>query len=78
MSGAFYLVEYMDELEEFFSIGKEIVCYYDKKDLVEKAKYYLRHDAERELIRQAGYRRAIGEHTWQKRFNKVFREIGLI
>ena len=27
MSGGFYMVEYMEELEEFFDIGREIVCY---------------------------------------------------
>lgn len=77
MSGAFYMVEYMQELEEFYEIGKELVCYHDKKDLAEKARYYLVHDGERERIRQAGYRRAISEHTWQKRFEHVFGEIGL-
>ncbi len=77
MSGAFYMVEYMQELEEFYEIGKELVCYHDKRDLADKAKYYLAHDAERECIRQAGYRRAISDHTWQKRFEHVFRKIGL-
>ncbi|MCX5713345.1 MAG: glycosyltransferase [Candidatus Omnitrophica bacterium] len=40
-------------------------------------KYYLAHDIEREEIRQAGYQRAVREHTWQKRFEQVFRQIGL-
>ena len=77
MSGAFYMVEYMGELEEFFEIGKEIVCYHDKADLADKIKYYLAHDAEREAIRQAGYWRAVSEHTWQRRFQMVFETIGL-
>jgi spore maturation protein CgeB len=78
MSGAFYMVEYMEELEEFYQIGKEIVCYHDKDDLADKAQYYLKHDVERERIRLAGYQRAVNEHSWQKRFEYVFREIGLI
>lgn len=77
MSGAFYMVEYMEELEEFFEIGKEVVCYQDKNDLAEKIRYYLKHSSEREKIRQAGYRRAMSEHTWQKRFKKIFKEIDL-
>lgn len=77
MSGAFYMVEYMQELEEFFDIGKEIICYQDKADLVYKVKYYLTHDAEREQIRLAGHRRALTEHTWHKRFEKLFRQVGL-
>ena len=75
MSGGFYLVEYMKELEEFFEIGKEIVCYHNNNDLVEKIKFYLTHDAAREKIRQAGHERCLRDHTWHKRFKKVFCEV---
>jgi spore maturation protein CgeB len=77
MSGGFYMVEYMEELEEFFDIGKEIVCYTDAGDLAEKIKYYLAHDDERERIRKAGYERCLRDHTWHKRFDMVFKETGL-
>jgi spore maturation protein CgeB len=77
MSGGFYMVEYMEELEEFFDIGKEIVCYTGKEDLADKIKYYFEHDVERERIRQAGYSRARRDHTWHKRFQKAFQEMGL-
>lgn len=76
-SGAFYLVEYTDELAEFFEPDREMVFYRSVEDLADKARYYLRHEDERERIRRAGYRRAIAEHTWQKRFAQVFRELGL-
>lgn len=78
MSGGFYLVEYMKELEEFFQIGSEIVCYKDVNDLVKKIKYYLKHDSERESIRIAGYKRAKEQHTWKKRFERAFREMGIL
>jgi spore maturation protein CgeB len=78
MSGGFYMVEYMEELEEFYEIGKEIVCYTSPEDLADKIKYYLTHDTEREAIRQAGHRRAVAEHSWHKRFENVFHEIGFI
>ena len=77
MSGGFYMVEYMEELEEFFEIGEEIVCYKDRADLVEKIKYYLGHDNEREEIRWAGHRRCLRDHTWQKRFEVAFKKMGL-
>ncbi len=77
MSGGFYMVEYMKELEEFFTPGKEIVCYEGPQDLAEKIKYYLSHESERESIRKAGYERAQREHTWQKRFENVFKQAGL-
>jgi spore maturation protein CgeB len=78
MSGGFYMVEYMEELEEFFNIGKEIVCYNTPEDLLDKIKYYLNNDSEREKIRQAGYERCLKDHSWQKRFEMVFRQIGLV
>ena len=78
MSGGFYLVEYMEELEEFFEIGKEIVCYTGPEDLVEQVKYYLRHDSEREKIRRAGHERCLRDHTWQKRFEMAFKQMGML
>jgi len=77
MSGGFYMIEYMEEMEEFFEIGKEIICYYDMDNLVDKIKYYLKNEKEREKIRQAGYKRCLKEHTWHKRFENVFKEMGL-
>ncbi|MBN1427562.1 MAG: glycosyltransferase [Anaerolineae bacterium] len=76
MSGAFYMVEYFDELEEFFEPNKEIVFYSDPSDLVDKARHYLSHDTVRNRIRQASMKRARAEHTWQKRFKMVFETIG--
>jgi spore maturation protein CgeB len=77
MSGGFYLVEYMEELEEFFDIGKEIVCYADPQDLVEKIRYYLEHEDQREEIRKAGYERAVRNHTWHNRFQMAFKQMGM-
>ena len=77
MSGGFYIVEYMEELEEFFEIGKEVVCYTSADDLAEKVAYYLLHEEERERIRLAGFRRAQRDHTWQNRFGAAFRTMGL-
>jgi spore maturation protein CgeB len=77
MSGAFYMVEHFEELAEFFEPDKEIIFFHNPEDLIEKARYYLAHDAERERIRQTGLRRALAEHTWQKRFETAFREMGL-
>ena len=78
MSGGFYMVEYMEELEEFFEIGKEIVCYTGPEDLVDKVRYYLAHDSERERIRKAGYGRCLRDHTWHKRFEMAFGQMGMV
>jgi spore maturation protein CgeB len=78
MSGGFYMVEYMEELEEFFEIGKEIVCYSDQEELADKIRHYLSHDSEREAIRWAGHQRCLRDHTWKKRFEAAFLEMGLV
>lgn len=77
MSGGFYMVEYMEELEEFFEIDREIVCYREPEEMAEKIKYYLNHDEEREAISKAGYKRCLRDHTWHKRFEMAFHEMGL-
>ncbi|MHB9003844.1 MAG: CgeB family protein [Coriobacteriia bacterium] len=77
MSGAFYMLEYVDEIEEFFEVDKEIVCFASRKELVDKARFYLAHPEEREAIRAAGHERALRDHTWQKRLSDAFAEAGL-
>ncbi len=77
MSGAFYMVEHVAELDDFFEIGREIVCYDGADDLVAKCHYYLAHPEERERIRLAGLVRALRDHTWRKRLGDAFREAGL-
>ena len=77
MSGAFYLLEYVDEIEDFFELGREIVCFSSRRELVEKTRYYLANPDEREAIRTAGHRRALKDHTWQKRLANAFAEAGM-
>lgn len=77
MSGAFYLLDYVDEIEAFFELDREIVCFSSRDELVEKVRYYLAHPDEREAIRAAGHERALRDHTWQKRLADAFADAGL-
>jgi spore maturation protein CgeB len=77
MSGGFYVTEYQEEIEAFYEIDREIVCYRSKEELLDKIRFYLHSPARRIQIREAGRRRCLSEHTWAKRFEKVFREIGV-
>ena len=56
---------------------REIVGYTGKKDLADKAAYYLAHPDEREQIRRAGWERARKDHTWHKRFLDSFAQMHL-
>jgi spore maturation protein CgeB len=73
--GTFQISYYVEDLERCFDIGREIVIYSDIEDLVEKIRYYLKHEDEREAIAAAGYRRAIAEHTYMARFTQIANSI---
>jgi spore maturation protein CgeB len=53
------------------------VCFDTVDDLVDRARYYLTHEAERRAIAEAGHRRTLGEHTYEQRFTALFRAAGL-
>lgn len=44
-------------LQSFFQPGREIVGYSDARDLIDKVRYYLTHDEERQQIALGGFRR---------------------
>lgn len=78
MSGGVYLTEHHEELLPFFEIGREIVTYTDFGELVDKIRYLLANPLEAEAIRLAGRARALREHTWEMRFDRVFRLLGAL
>jgi len=77
MSGALYCTGYMDELAEFFEPDEEVVMYRNRHELLEKVSYYLSHPAEAERVRTAGRARALRDHTYRRRFETLFRVVGL-
>jgi spore maturation protein CgeB len=78
MSGGLYLTEHHEELERVYEVGKEIVTYAGQEDLVSKIRWLLSHPEEAERIRLAGRERALREHTWEMRFEKIFGLMGLV
>ena len=74
----FFLSEYVPHLEDYYEVGKEIECFKNIPELIEKIKYYLEHQQEREKIAKAGYERTIRDHTFEKRFNEIFKIMGLV
>jgi hypothetical protein len=76
-SGACYLTTYNWELALHYELGKEILCYRSVEEIVELFSYYRRRPAECWQIAQAAYARCLREHTWEKRFRKLFEETGI-
>ena len=77
MSGALYVTEYQQELEEYFAVGRELLAYTDRDDLLDQVRYYLAHPEHAERIRRAGHHRALRDHTWQHRFQELFTLLNL-
>lgn len=75
--GGFELTQAADDLETYYIPGKEIACFDTLGDLIEKITYYTAHDAERKKIAEAGYLRTIQEHTYEKRFQEIFKLMGV-
>jgi len=74
--GACYLTTYNWELTNWWDVGKEILCYRNVEELVEMFAWYRNRPGDCLKIAQAAWRRSVNEHTWDKRFRKIFREIG--
>jgi len=75
LAGGFLLTEYAPVIEKYFEIDKEVVCFNDTEEMIEKIHYYLNHEEERQAIAQAGWRRATGEYTPFLILSRVFDEI---
>jgi len=75
--GVFLLTEYHENLSKFFEIGKEIETFADEYELIDKIRYYLEHEREREEIARLGHERCLRDHSMSKRageFNKIIME----
>ncbi len=69
--GAMLITDEKKNLGEIFKVGKEIITYSDVDDLIEKLKYYLKNDKEREKIAKAGQRRTLKDHVYEKRMKEL-------
>jgi len=70
--GAFYFTFPTDGIEEMFVPGTELVTFDSPDDMIDKIRYYLDHDDEREAVAAAGKKRVLAEHTYQHRFRRMF------
>lgn len=76
-AGAFQLADERPGLGRFLVPGKEVVTYSSPDDLRDKALYYLKHDAARQSIAQAGFQRVRAEHTYAHRLAEILIDAGL-
>ena len=64
--GGVYLTSFNSDLALHFVIGREIICYRSRDEMLELIRYYLDHQDEARLISSAGRQRCLREHRWFK------------
>jgi spore maturation protein CgeB len=77
MTGTVMLCNDTPALHRYYEPGREYVAFGDLDDCIAKAKYLLGHEALRQRIAQAYYRRTKAEHLWEHRWQQLFKEIGV-
>ncbi len=75
-SGGFLLTDRVPHLEEYFELDREVAVFESTDDLVERVGWWLNHPQERAAVAEAGYRRVLAEHTYDHRFEEIFRTVG--
>ena len=70
---SFLLTEDIPTLHELYQDGVHLVTYKSLEDAVEKAKYYIEHDEEREKIASAGYELAKSRDTYDHRLETILK-----
>jgi spore maturation protein CgeB len=72
MSGSCYVTHDNPDLRMVYKVGEEVVTYRSIDDCIDKVRWYLSHEDEREHVAGLGRARALAEHTWDKRFGGLF------
>jgi spore maturation protein CgeB len=73
-----YLTTFNPDLALHFDVGREIVCYRTRDELLELARHYLSHPEEASAIAEAGRARCLREHTWLHRYTRVLSLLGVL
>ncbi len=73
--GGFLLMNAQADLPRHLQAGKHLETYASPEELLDKARYYLTHEEEREEIARQGYREAKARHTVLMRVMEIVRKI---
>ncbi len=75
---SFLLSEYFTGYTNYLAENKEIITFKDKKDLLDKVKFYLENDKEREKIAEAAYKKVVKNYSIEEEFKNIFEAISKI
>jgi hypothetical protein len=74
--GTLLLTDEKVNLREMFEVDREVATYRTHEECLEKIRFYLSHENERQAISQAGQKRTLSEHTYAKRLTE-FAELAI-
>ena len=63
-NGVMQICDCADHLHLVYDVGKEVMAYRGSDDLIDKLRYYLDHEPQRQQIAQAGYRRVMRDYRF--------------
>ncbi|MEH6948248.1 glycosyltransferase [Bacillus sp. JJ634] len=69
--GSFQLIEFKEDLPNYFLEGEEIVSFKSYQELVNKLDYYMKFGEERQKIANNAKNRVLKEHTFEHRLDKM-------
>lgn len=73
--GGFQLTDYLPTLENYFDIGREVVCYANVNEAIQLTKFYLENTELREKIKTASIKKTHAEHTYLHRLQEIFSQL---
>jgi len=76
--GGVYITSFNPDLATHFEIGKEIVCYGSRDELIELVRHYLKNGEEGRSISARARTRCLQEHRWLHRYIKICQVLGII
>lgn len=75
LAKSFCLAEYTPSIPIVAEVGKEVDVFYNKKELLEKVKYYLSNPVKRDEIANNAYKRAINNYVPEIVIPKILKEL---
>lgn len=75
--GGFQLSSMVEEIEQYFVPDREIVLFESEPEMIERSRFYLDHETDRNRIAAAGRLRAQRDHGYDRRFRALFSKMGL-
>lgn len=74
-TGSFLLTLDTGNIRDLFEDGKHLVLYKTVEEAIEKAKYYIEHDEERERIAAEGMKEVHAKHTYRHRVETILEAV---